>query len=130
MRATEESAIISAISNILIIENYFYSKTRRAQGWGLPKIYLFLYVTSIMRCPKCDSPMASNSLTCRYCGARIVRQPTEVNQDMSNNGRICLISGVLLILIAGTLALYDIWFFGSITFVVGAILLGIGKLMD
>lgn len=48
---------------------------------------------------------------------------------MSSNARICLISGTLLILIAGALGLNGIWFFGSIVLIAGAALLGIGKMM-
>lgn len=73
--------------------------------------------------------MGTNNYTCRYCGARIARPPQHIKQDMTSNGRICLISGSLLVLIAGTLALYDIWFFGSIVFIAGAILMAIGKMM-
>lgn len=90
----------------------------------------FLVCYLIMRCPKCNSPMGKNSYTCRYCGARFYKPSKSAKHNMGSNARISLISGTLLILIAGVLMLNEAWLFGIVLLIAGGLLLGIGKLMS
>lgn len=83
-----------------------------------------------MKCPNCGQNINSTATICKHCRVRVVRKSDKIARKMTLNGRVAMASGGLLVCIAVVLVLNNALGLAGITFVVGAALIGIGKMMS
>ena len=82
-----------------------------------------------MKCPRCNEPMNPRSVTCKSCGAHILRKSDKMAKKMTVNRWISMAAGGVLIIIALVLAYSGAYLFGGIALGVGAVLILIGKML-
>ncbi len=84
-----------------------------------------------MNCPKCGHPLGKGRTLCRHCGARIIPPSNALRRQMAANGRVAMVCGVFMLLLAGVLFAYGnadlLW--EAVLIILGLLLLFVGRKM-